>query len=239
MLRLLKKSEIAAAQANDRAKEIQEGLKISRRVDSLRELATKEEATLEKFRSETLRTIGSEISELEGKKDSLKIELVYLREELTKETTLSRDERKNLEALKATLEEKDRKLNAQSEELALAEIDIAIAIKNSQDAVARSRSHEEISKNLHVKAENLAFEAEQKLENTKKIEKSTLKTQKSVEEELFLKQEALKERENSITAREKENASLTRELEAEKIRIADREATLERALARLKNNRLA
>ena len=54
MIKLLSKSEIDKAKNADKAKEIAEGLKISRKVDSLRELMADEEKALEKFRSESL-----------------------------------------------------------------------------------------------------------------------------------------------------------------------------------------
>lgn len=239
MIRLLKKSEIVASQNLEKTREIQEGLKLTRRVDSLRELVATEEQTLEKFRSDMLAGIGKEISELDGKKENLKIELVYLREELSKETTLSKAERKNLEILKANLEQRKAVLDDKAEELALAEIDIAIATKEAKDSLARTLSHEEISNNLHLAAENLRTEASQKLSNAQEIEKRVLKNKEDVEKEFSVRSETILSKEKSLIMREEEVSISARDLANERLRIADREKTLERALTRLKNNRLA
>lgn len=69
-MKLLKKSEIAKAQAEDKRREIEEGLRISRKVDALRELWASEEQAFEKWRTKIL----EEIKELSEKRDALKKE---------------------------------------------------------------------------------------------------------------------------------------------------------------------
>ena len=76
MLKLLSKSEIDTAKNLDRSREVAEGLKLSRRVDGLRELASKEEQMLEKHRTETLASISKEISDLNADKEVLLAELI-------------------------------------------------------------------------------------------------------------------------------------------------------------------
>ena len=71
-MRLLEKSEIAKAKAVDRSKEISEGLKISKRVDSLRELASREEQTLDMVRTRELERMATDFLAAEKKKPAFR-----------------------------------------------------------------------------------------------------------------------------------------------------------------------
>lgn len=62
-VRLLKKSEVDQKKASDRKREMDEGLKLARRVDSLREVMAQEEAALKTYRASTLSVIQDEINE--------------------------------------------------------------------------------------------------------------------------------------------------------------------------------
>lgn len=236
-MKLLKKSEISSAQAVDRAREVQEGVKLSGRVDALRKLQADEEQTLEKFRRESLKTIGEEISELEGKRQELKIELVYLREELNKETTLSREERRNLESLKIKLEEKERFLDEKAESLSLEELDIAEALKQAKDSVLRAETHEEQVKNLHQSASVEKFEAQSILENARKIQETTEKQKKEAESYFEMREASLSSKEKENILNYEENSRVAKELAKERVQLADQRATLARAMERLKSLR--
>lgn len=78
MLRLLKKSEIEKAKAEDISMERAEGLKIAKRVDALREIQAQEEASLIKFRTSTLSQIHKDCQTEEAKLTALS----YQRKEL-------------------------------------------------------------------------------------------------------------------------------------------------------------
>ncbi len=77
-LKLLPKSEVDRLKNIDRQKEVEEGLKLSRRVDGLRRLVSQEEAVLEKFRSETVKGIMQEIADLNAQKEQLEAEIKAL-----------------------------------------------------------------------------------------------------------------------------------------------------------------
>ena len=72
-MKLLKKSEINTLKAQERKAEIDQGLKLSRRVDVLRETAAQEEASLEAFRRSSIKAINEEIKQLTYVRDSLKV----------------------------------------------------------------------------------------------------------------------------------------------------------------------
>lgn len=236
-MRLMKKSEISSAQAVDKAREIQEGVKLSGRVDALRKLQADEEQTLEKFRRESLALIGTEISNLEGKRDELKIELVYLHEELNKESTLSREERKHLESLKAKLEEKERFLDEKAESLSLEEIDIAEALKSARDSTLRAETHEAQVKNLHESASVEKFEAQSILQNARKIEETVTRQKQEAESYFEMRESTLSAKEKEIIENQAENTRVAKALAKERLQLADQRATLERAMERLKQLR--
>jgi hypothetical protein len=81
-MKLLQKSEINALKARDTNREISEGLKLSRRVDSLRELQQKEEVNLEKYRTETLKAIKEELRALSAELTKWQKELEKKAEEV-------------------------------------------------------------------------------------------------------------------------------------------------------------
>lgn len=70
-MKLLVKSDIAKAKSVERQQEIQEGLKLAKRVDTLREVAAAEEASLAKWRTETVKLIQDEITSFAAKRDEL------------------------------------------------------------------------------------------------------------------------------------------------------------------------
>jgi len=80
-MKLLSKTEVIAVKAQERLVEVQEGLKVARKVDALREAAAKEETSLELFRSETLKKIHEEIKSVTDTRDALKEEVRQLEQD--------------------------------------------------------------------------------------------------------------------------------------------------------------
>ena len=239
MIKLLSKSEIDKAKNADKAKEIAEGLKISRKVDSLRELMADEEKALEKFRSESLSAISKEIEEKNSEKIKLENEVRELRREIMSESKLTREERHNLEQLKEVLIKKEEELGKKSQEIDLKEIDIAIALKNSAEDEKRAQNHREIAENLHKKAEEEKNEADLIKQRAQKIEDNINNYKQETENLFVIREIAISQKEQDLILQEEENKKLEQELNKEKIQLADQRATLERALERLRKNRLA
>ena len=238
-MRLLSKNEITKAQTSDKTREISEGLKISRRVDALRELQAKESEALEKFRKETLESVNKDIGELSRKRDEIFSEITSLKRDIAKETSLSKEERQNLERLKIKLENQEEEINKRKEELDLAEIDIAITIKNAKDSSLRARTHEERVENLHKLAQENEDKSKSILQDAKKIEERTIKFKDETESEILIKQQVVSSKEKELKIKEDSIVEKERELAQEKIQLADQRATLERALERIRKNRLA
>ena len=71
-----------------------------------------------------------------------------------------------------------------------------------------------------------------------KSRESAERFQKDGEERISLRENNLSVKEESVESQEKENTLVAQELEATRIRLEDREKTLEREINRIKNNRL-
>jgi hypothetical protein len=207
-------------------------------VDSLRELQANEEAALNKFRNESLAAITKEIADAIAKKESIQKEADDLRRELQNETTLSREERLNLEKLKATLEKKEKDIDEREYKLKLEEIEIAVAIQDTKDALTRATTHEEEATRLHLRASNEKIEADNTLSDARKIQENAIKFREDVEKELELRERGIAKKEKEMDVLEQKNLQKERELNAERVRLADQRATLERALERIKQKRL-
>ena len=81
-VQLLSKREIDSAKARDRQQAVAEGLKLTRRVDGLRELQAETEANYEKYRISTLEEIGKQIDAKEAESEALEKGIKTKREEL-------------------------------------------------------------------------------------------------------------------------------------------------------------
>lgn len=114
-MKLLSKQEVSKQKALESKIEIDEGLKLAKKIDYLREQAPKEEINLKKFRDETLKQIKSEIDSLISEKNSLGVEISLKRKEkLNLEAPLNlkelETEKKELKLLKDQLLEKETAL---------------------------------------------------------------------------------------------------------------------------------
>lgn len=79
-MKLLPKQLINTDKATERKKEIDEGLALARKVDTLRELKATEEQELLKWRESSLKTIQYEIDQFLEKRESLKEENMHAHE---------------------------------------------------------------------------------------------------------------------------------------------------------------
>lgn len=74
-MRLLSKREVDLKKSQDRKREIDEGVKLAKRVDDLRQLAAEEEKNLEDFRVKTVKAFREEMTEKEEQRDFLDTEI--------------------------------------------------------------------------------------------------------------------------------------------------------------------
>lgn len=233
-MRLLQKSAVSQAKAVDRQREIDEGVKLAKRVDSLRQLSASEEKNLLNFRDKTMAAVRAEIAPLHQEKsvllqdiESLKAQKKLLlqpldekweevnkaqkicddwEQELTAREDIAAHKEDNIHMFKASLEERANKI-LEKEKLVQEIVDTAT--KMIADAKV-------VLTNAHNDAQSIKIQAE------------TVATM-------------LTERENTVAMRErdvqsaKESNTKVRRANIERQKqLIDREATLERGFAELK-----
>lgn len=75
--RLLDKKTVNAALATERKQQIDEGKRLKESIEALREMKSEEEASLERFRRETVRVVQIEIDDLIRRRDALREEISH------------------------------------------------------------------------------------------------------------------------------------------------------------------
>lgn len=233
-MKLLAKSDISKAKSVDRQREIDEGLKLATKVDALREISAQEEASLAKFRTETLWVIASEILSETTKRDELKAEVQVLEDRkvealkpLTEELNKIAVGKEHLAEVKSTLDsrqeriqEKERNLEQREQGIAKLEKDISY----TQEDISRRLQN---AGTLESNAERLHRDANDTLEDARIQATATLAT--AAQRETWVA-----EREKASSAKEEELRTKEIDLAKEWSRLKDREATLERNIKRNK-----
>lgn len=236
MIRLLAKSDIDRAKANDRQREVNEGMKLAKNVDSLRETRAHEESVLNKFRDESLKETTEKISTLSKQKESLEDEVSKLQEDrirlsapidLTEEWEKVKRDRVEVD--------KDKEENFNRDiELVAREVEVHSSRKEIEDEKLRIENQKEITRKF-------LNEADINLSESSKTKKEVNEWKKEAQEEMKRQEEALSFRERNVKAREqellveKEKADKDRkDIQIQQIRLKDQRETLERALNRLK-----
>lgn len=223
---LLSKREIDVAKSSDRAREIAEGLKLTRKVDGLRELQLETEANYEKFRSETLQTLHKEIESKILVRDTLdsdictkKAEWDRLLEPLDKNwKRYVEGEKASIEGLKAEWESKHSEVISKLYELSQAEektekekeIYLEGQTKNAEQYMLARKLRDEAKKlrdEADLTSSVLIEKAERKEKAASKREIDTELKQQNVllyEQSLKTKEKALEDREMKVLVKELE-----------------------------------
>lgn len=81
-MKLLDKKTISQQRSNERKMEIDEGIKLAKKIDTLRETASKEEQNLANFRQASLDVIHTEIRTLTDEKHKLIEEIMNLKHKI-------------------------------------------------------------------------------------------------------------------------------------------------------------
>ena len=234
MIKLLEKSELDKAKSNDRAKEIAEGLKISRKVDALREQLAKEDKTLDDFRKATLATIATEFNLANQEKESVLAEVKLLRAEKADGLKSVDAGMAELRLLGGSLSEREQKLLAQEQALDGQKVAVAITLKNTEDELARAQTQADNAARLHLEANADRVEADKVLTAAKRVKAEADSDRQTTEIILLAKEQDIIIRNNKSLQQEQANLEISKELSEEKIRLADQRATLERAMERLR-----
>ena len=236
-MKLLTKSEQNKAKALEKNKEIQEGLKLAKRVDALREISAQEDKALKEFRKSSLAQITSEILDETKKRDDLQKEVRDL-------------EDRKLEALKPLDLEWD-KVKVAKEELTRKEAtilgiteghkaeyeDINRRIKDISDKEAHLATVADITLSKHDRAEKILLQAREQAISSKKIAEYVAREAKELINNAQEKERYIINREKAVFTKEEELREKEIDLAKQVIKIRDRESTLERNIKRNGNRK--
>lgn len=231
-MKLLGKQDIAKLKASEKKRDIDEGLKLAKRVDSLREVHADEEASLEKFRHETLANITAEITERSHELSTITVEVAKARRArdealkplddernaLAKERNDLIEERKQAEVVKAENDAREHKLNQ--------------LIKLARVVMEHVKQRGERSAGLHLDATRDRTEASNLLAEAKSVQESALQFKSNVEAELAQRDMSVASTERRQTMRDEAQDKRERDLNARETALLDREQTLQRNLER-------
>ncbi len=233
-MKLLDKKEINKVKNLERRLEIDEGAKLAKRVDNLREISAKEQDNLLKFRRETIIKVKEDIDKFIYEKESLKNEISLLEikkkellEPLDKE--LEEINKKREEFIKFGQELNDEYVNFEQNKKLFEEIKISLY----DEEVRISEERRITTKNL-VDSESNKEHSQRLLSEAQEEQKRLLNTVDIIKRELEQRENNLSSIERDVKTEKQNIESEYKFIEEEKIRLADQRATLERALLRTK-----
>lgn len=234
MLRLLTQKDINVKKNDERQREIDEGKKLTRAVDSLREIKQEEDSALHKFRDETIRAIHIEIVAESTKRDELKKEVSELedkKQEALKPLELTLAE---LEVIKHSLQTKEVLLDVREKNMQESEKRTHQLECDASDELARIVTlKEQVNKQMEV--------AEVETEKARKANKQATETLieangklASVTGDIAERERKLDIREKNVEAKEKELQEREAELHKARVQKEDVKKTSERSIKRVK-----
>lgn len=209
IMKLLQKSDVAKAKSLDRQREIDQGVQLAKRVDSLRETVAQEEASLEKYRKETLSTIQAqitaesdklgalttEVAELEHRK-GLALVPLYTQWEALEEAEKNHQQKVDLlKRLKEEFDSKDTELSSREQATLSKEEVINLKLQDADRRLTESATLRDNADRHNTLASETLRKAE--LESSLKIASATRREENVIAREAtaFAKEEELRKKE--------------------------------------------
>jgi hypothetical protein len=227
-IKLMPKSDVARAKAVAKRQEADEGLKLAKRIDALRETAALEEVSLDEFRKKTLEAIHADTEKERKVLESLKSEVRELesrRKDLQEPLDAEWD---SLNQAKETFIEREKELEKR---LDIATQDRREAAKYKRDArtALEAIATRETAICVSLKsASDLEKAAKEDRKAAEKVRDDATYLKELVEAELKQRDADCASRERSITMREAILKSREEELDKEWRLLNDRKAMRER-----------
>lgn len=233
-MRLLKKSEVSIAKAAEKKREIDEGLKLARRIDGLRETWAEEDAAFQKFRSETIAKIHDDITKEQEKLGPLKKEVKELEESKAEALKPLTEEKAALKRERAELDRQREEADERESLLRDKERKAELALKRATATVTRAELRENDADSRLQHAAQQDEQATLANARAQKVKADADERYRKVNQELLHRDMMASERERSVTLREESLARKWKEFIAERTLFKDRKATFERELKRNK-----
>jgi len=141
-MKLLNKNEVQTLKASERKGEIDIGLALAKRVDGLREMNSKEESNMNKFRTETVKIVQKDVDALILKKETLEYEIGVLERQ---SLNLNRpfDEEWELVKMKRLSDLDDKLENLEQRERDLAKGEHLYSFRESELKLIEARAKDE------------------------------------------------------------------------------------------------
>lgn len=207
--RLLDKRTVNAEVASQKKQQIDLGVSLAKKVDAIRETLNEEEATLDKFRSETLKKVRSEIDAEIQARDSLKAGNAILREERIKleapvDLSQAWEEVKLGKEENAALQER---LSLESIEQIARESDLVLLGEDLLKQKGNILKKDELAERNLEAAENKYAQADDALLRAEREAQELLKDAQQRENHLKVREEDATTREVSLSRREEDVAT--------------------------------
>lgn len=209
-MRLLSKNEISHNKALERKSQIDEGLKIARKVDSLRQTLLSEEQRLEIFRKSTVGEIQKQIDALILKRDELAEQVKLLEEDKKEEFIVKFGIELDKIKAKEKLIEDGYKTNLNTEEI----------LKNKEKNLKSQEENTQIELN---RVKNLKLRAEEALRLAEDNKRKASKVLENAEKEESKRLLEAAERTNYLNIREATIATQEKEIQMKIEYIAEKE----------------
>lgn len=193
-MQLLKKSEVQAAKNLDRKREIDEGVKLAKRVDALRQAASTEEASLKHTRDAALAELHRDVAELVAQKTTLRGEIPVLQAQKAEALRPLDEEWHRLREFEASLAERDEETRAVE-----ASNDTRAHILDLQDT--NIALEKERTLNDRERSKKLLEEAFRDSERAKEIKAEAVASAKESDAQVRIREKALKIREGALLLR--------------------------------------
>lgn len=233
-MRLLPKQEISVRQATKQKAEIDEGIKLARRVDSLREIVANEEASLASFRTTTLKTIQDDINKLETERNEVINEVKTLRNEIQEGNKVLDVRENDIKNQEIVLKQYENDINERLNVLKIASEELKKQSKLSSKYYLQTLNAVEIIEDTRLDIASAYVAAQDYLEEALHVNTSATALKAEVENELRTRDIAVASRERDVTIRAEHLDALSKSLDTRELQLIDREQTLEREFNRLR-----
>jgi hypothetical protein len=231
-MKLLPRKEFDAARAREQKAAIDEGAKLARRVDNLREVAATEEENLRNFRTRTIKKIREDIEKEEQILSSLRREVKNTRSAIAKEEQEIETKRKYLQDRAEALDIVAESIDKREKESNQREKDTEWNLSEAHRIRAQAETKNLLADQRLLDAKRDGILAQEVLESANRVHEKAQTKLRTVNLALAEREKAVKKREYSATVRERRNATKTEELRIEWTRLKDRKAMFERTIKR-------
>lgn len=234
-MKLLPKSEVSKAHAIAERQKADEGLKLARRIDALRETASDEEAALKKFRTESISQIHADISTESQKLSELKTEVSALEKQKREARKPLDFEWSEVKRNKRETEELQSQVRKHLEMAQSERKDAKEALRSAVNMEARASTKDSIALSALQEAERSRVETQTALTEAQELREKAQKDKEASERELIQRYTECAVRERGIEMREETLNTKLKEVRAMERKLIDRRETLQRTIKRLEN----